>query len=119
MDQMEGIDVNADPAARYAASVIRVLNGHFPALLSSVNAQIIAFLVAGRARDPQPHFEVIIDTPASARWRLLASPRRVRLACHHETPLEADTDLGGTVNQALHALDEEPVGPGPGTGDHP
>lgn len=100
----------------YAARVVRVLREHFPDLADETTAEVITDLIERHVRDPKPGFEVIVDDPISAKWRLKAGrwPSRylVVLTCYRLHPREADVELERTVNEALRALDTTPSAPG-------
>ena len=96
--------------AGYASSVIEVLRGRFTDLTDPAVEEIIASAVERQTRDPQPTFEVIVDDPRSARWRLKADPRdrrRVRLAYYPVSPpgSPAGNALQQIVNDALRELE--------------
>jgi hypothetical protein len=94
-------------AASYAESVVGVLREHFPDLADPTAAEIIARAVRRQANDPHDAFEVIVDNPRSANWRLRAwreDRRRVHLACYRMTERDQDVQFTRTVNDALAAL---------------
>lgn len=94
----------------YAASVVGVLREHFRDLADPMTAIVVTDLVERQARDPQPGFEVIVDDPISAKWRLKPDPRdrrRVRLACYRVRPGSIAEELERTVNDALRALEAD------------
>jgi hypothetical protein len=85
-----------------------VLREHFPAL--SAETSHLAFdAIEHHARNPQDPFEVIVDDPRAAKWRLCADNRdrrRVLLFIHRASPSDADAELSRTVNDALRALED-------------
>ena len=92
----------------YAASVVQVLREHFPDLADPVVATFVTDLIERHARNPQDPFEVIVDDPISAKWRLHADNRdrcRVLLYIHRASPSDADAGLSRAVNDALRALE--------------
>jgi hypothetical protein len=94
----------------YAAQVVQVLREHFPDLTDPRTAEIVARAIERNARDPQASFEVIVDDPGSARFRLKARSedrRRVRLAYYPVSPpgSVAGNALEVIVNDALRALE--------------
>ena len=92
----------------YAASVVQVLREHFPDLAAPVIAAFVTRLIERHARDPLAPFEVIVDDPRAAKWRLHADNRdrcRVLLYIHRASPSDADAELSRTVNDALRALE--------------
>jgi hypothetical protein len=94
----------------YAAQVVQVLREHFPDLGDPVTAEIIADQIERQIQSPQDWFEVIVDTPCLARWRLKARSddrRRVRLHCYRALPSTAESSLEATMNDALRALGAE------------
>ena len=93
----------------YAASVVQVLREHFPDLAAPVIAAFVTDLIERHARDPLAPFEVIVDDPRAAKWRLCADNRdrrRVLLFIHRASPSDADAELSRTVNDALRALED-------------
>ena len=96
------------PAEDYAASVVRILRDRFPDLAHPVTAKVVTDLIEKHARNPQDPFEIIVDDPIPAKWRLRADNRdrsRVLLYIHRSGHSEADAELCGTVNDALRALE--------------
>jgi hypothetical protein len=96
-------------AETYAASVVKVLREHFRDLTDPTTAVVVTDLIEHHARNPQDPFEVIVDNPISARWRLHADNRdryRVLLYIHRACPSESDAELSRTVNDALRALED-------------
>lgn len=92
----------------YAESVVQVLREHFRDLTDPATALVVTDLIAWQARNPKDGFEVIVDNPVSAKWRLHADNRdrrRVLLYIHRARPSEADAELSRTVNDALRALE--------------
>ena len=93
----------------YAESVIQILHEHFPGLAGdTLSTQIIRQAVARQALSPSDSFEVIVDDPVTANWRLKACRghhrSEVRLSCHRMTERDADVQLKHIVNDALSAL---------------
>ncbi len=91
----------------YATSVVEVLCAHFPHFADPVTAEVVTEAIERQARDPHPGFEVIVDDPITAKWRLKPdnqAPRRVLLFIIHTRHSEADAELSRTVNDALRAL---------------
>ena len=94
----------------YAASVVKVLREHFPDLADPTTAEVITEAIERQSRDPHPGFEVIVDDPAAARFRLKTRSddhRRVRLAYYPVFPpgSNAGNALEAIVNDALQALE--------------
>lgn len=92
----------------YASAVIGVLREHFRGLADPSTAKVVTDLIEHHARYPLAPFEVIVDDPISAKWRLHADNRdrsRVLLFIHHARPSESDAGLCRTVNDALRALE--------------
>ena len=95
----------------YAARVVEVLREYFPDLRDPVTATAVSAAVEYNARHPSASFEVIVDDPGSARWRLKASSddrTRVRLAYFPVLPPGSDAGnaLEAVVNDALRALED-------------
>jgi hypothetical protein len=92
----------------YAASVVEVLREHFPGLADPATAEVITDLIEHHVRYPLAPFEVIVDDPISAKWRLHADNRdrrRVLLYIHRARHSDAEAELSRTVNNALRALE--------------
>ena len=97
-------------AKDYAASVVEVLRRHFPDLADPTTAEVVTDLIERHTRNPQDPFEVIVDDPAAAKWRLNADNRdrrRVLLYIHRTRISDADAELSRTVNDALRALEAD------------
>lgn len=91
-------------AAEYATAVVGVLAAEFPELTDPGVASEVRAAVERHVRSPSRAFEVIIDDPAVANWRLRAardSSGRVRLACYRFGPSAADLDRERRVNEVL------------------
>ena len=96
-------------AASYAKSVTDVLREHFPDLADPATAGIITNAIWRQASNPRDSFELVVDSPASANWRLKARSedrRRVYLTCYRRVEREPDAQLVHTVNEALSALED-------------
>jgi hypothetical protein len=93
----------------YAASVVRVLREHGVSWLpTAMDAEIVTKLIEEQQRDPKDSFEVIVDSPHAARWRLKARSddrTRVRLACFALGRNSTVVEFERTVNDALRALE--------------
>jgi hypothetical protein len=77
-------------------------------MADQMTAEIITEAVERQAGDPSDSFEVIVDDPRRADWRLKAARhgrRGVRLACYRMNKRDVDVQLTYTVNTALSALD--------------
>lgn len=97
----------AHPSAVYAEKVTGVLVTCFPDLLDPIILEIIRPAVRRQAENPARWFEVIVDDPRQANWRLRphrTEPGRVRLACFRMTMRDEDVTLERTVNEALAVL---------------
>ena len=102
---------DATTAASYAEAVVRTLAEHFPGLADPMTAGIIKAAVTDQATSPRDTFEVIVDDPRRADWRLKGRPvdrRRVRLICYRPTERDQDVQLLYAVNDALTALETTP-----------
>jgi hypothetical protein len=98
------------PTETYAASVVKILAGHFPDLTDPVVAAVALTAIDRQVCNPSEAFEFIVDDPGSARWRLKArgdDRSRVRLAyCPVSPPGSTAGDvLEHVVNHALRALE--------------
>ena len=65
---------DATTAASYAEAVVRTLAEHFPGLADPMTAGIIKAAVTDQATSPRDTFEVIVDDPRRADWRLKGRP---------------------------------------------
>lgn len=95
----------------YGEAVVKVLHEHTPFLAAPEVAAIVAGLVDRQVKNRHDSFEVIVDDPASASWRLKSRSedrKRVRLACYRLNRRESDDELERTVNEALEALEDRP-----------
>jgi hypothetical protein len=97
-------------STRYAAAVIHVLIEDFgPELRDPVIEKIVRDAIVRQAQSAEPSFEVIIDNPISASWRLKPTSkdrRRVRLACYRMHPTDSDRERERRINTALAAIPE-------------
>lgn len=97
----------ADPT--YAAAVVKVLREHGVSWLpTAMDAEIVTKLIEQQQRDPKDSFEVIVDSPHAARWRLKARSddrTRVSLTCFALNQNSVTAELERTVNDALRALE--------------
>ena len=96
-------------AASYAKAVTGVLSEYFEGLADPVTAGIIEGSIERQACNPRDSFELVVDSPASANWRLKARSedrRRVYLTCYRRVEREPDAQLVHTVNEALSALED-------------
>src|ERR1039457_3336489 len=109
MDGPRGRAVMTTPEPEaYAASVVKVLREHFPDLADPATTELVTDLIERHVRDPLAPFEVIVDDPRSAKWRLHADNRdrrRVLLYIHRASPSDADAEPSRTVQDALRALE--------------
>lgn len=98
----------------YAISVVRVLSRYFSDLHDPATARLVTDTIEHQARHPEASFEIIVDDPGSARFRLKSASwdrRRVRLAYFPVLPpgSVAGNTLESTVNNALRALEADHV----------
>lgn len=96
-----------DRAAGYAAAVVAALTPEFPDLADEHLAGIVREAVTAYGVEPDPAFEVILDSAAVADWRLRAHPterRRVRVACYRLPSTAADAARETRLNQLLGAV---------------
>jgi 5,10-methenyltetrahydromethanopterin hydrogenase len=96
-----------DPHA-YALAVIGVLAKDFgDEIRDDVTSSVIANAIERQMRNPSDMFEVIVDDPISANWRLKADredPKRVRLAHCPLNPERIDGKRERRINEALRAI---------------
>ena len=93
-------------AERYAAAVVGALTEEFPDLDDPMTAKIVRDEVVRHVNEPGRAFECVLDDLALANWRLRpnrTSPR-VRVACYHLNPSNADLDRERQINHALDGL---------------
>jgi hypothetical protein len=96
-------------AQRYAADVIDVLAGDFPRLKNRTLELIVLEQVGRNAELPCRGFELVVDEPTVANWRLvpeMAGPDRwrVQIACWKPRPSHADSQRERRINAALRAI---------------
>lgn len=94
-------------AEQYAEAVMRVLVGSFPELEFGTDRYVVANAVMKQATDPSDMFEVIVDRPSSANWRLKSDREhadRVRMSCYRFTPSDADRAREDRINAALREI---------------
>lgn len=90
-------------AEEYAREVAQVLHEHLPGYDPEAEAVVLKFVADHwLAAEYKPWWEVIVDSPFSARWRLRSSRElgRVRLSYHSPS----DHVLERTVNARLARL---------------
>lgn len=91
----------------YADAVVTALTAEFPDLADNTTAQIVRSAVAKHVAAPAATFEVILDSPVTANWRLRADrekPAHVRVACYRVTPTQMDLDREQQLNDRLAEL---------------
>ena len=101
---------------RYADGVVEVLHVEFSDLDDPMVADVVRTAILHQLAAPAPGFEVILDSPISANWRLKAgpppttfrlacyAPTPFRLACYAYLPTPAHTERAARVSAALGAL---------------
>jgi hypothetical protein len=97
-------------AQRYAAAVIEVLAGDFPALKDNALGRIIPRELAQQAEAPSHMFELIVTY--TREWRLVPDQTgrdrwRVQVRCHIDRPTAADGKREQRINAALRAIELE------------
>lgn len=98
-------------AEGYASAVVSVLVTEFSALAEPDTASLVRKVIAQHVAVPTSSFEVILDSPTLANWRLRAHrehPSRVRLACHRLEQTSTDLDQEQRVNAALDRISRSP-----------
>jgi hypothetical protein len=100
-------------AGRYAGSVHRALLDDFPRLKDRTLELIVLENVARQAEMPSRAFELVVDDPSSANWRLVpdhVGPDRwrVQLACCKPRPSHANGERERRINMALRAIQVDP-----------
>jgi len=96
-----------EQAHGYTDSVLEVLDEHFKVeLADAVTRDVVTSAVSRQALKRSDSFEVIVDAPYIANWRLkpAVSGRRVRLACYRLNESAADRRREEAVNTALRAI---------------
>jgi hypothetical protein len=96
-------------AAAYAEAVYRVLVADFPNLETPSLALLVREQVARQTEAPSPAFEVILDDPSVANWRLVPDPTggtrwRVQVACCKPHPSRVDARREQRLNVVLRAI---------------
>ena len=97
---------------QYATAVYRVLVAEFPNLRTRTLELLVRDQVGRHAELPSNSFELIVDEPAVANWRLvpeMAGPDRwrVQLACCKVRPSHANAAREQRVNASLRAIELE------------
>lgn len=101
------MDVPAQVAERYAANVVKVLAGDFPAVTDDSLGRLVPKHIARQAKAPMWSFEVIVTY--TREWRLVPERTgrdrwRVQIACYMDDPTVADGERERRINTALRAL---------------
>ena len=96
-------------AEQYASAVYRALIDDFPNLNTRTLYLLIREQVGRQAEAPSPAFEVIIDDPAVANWRLVPDMTgpdrwRVQVACYKPRPSHANVRREQRLNAALRDI---------------
>lgn len=101
----------ADQFERYATAVVSILSRHVPHWEGTpLTVDVITGMIARQAANPSDAFELIVDDPGAANWRLLANSadrRRVRLHCFALNPRRDYVGIEETVNSLLDGLQLE------------
>ena len=102
--------ITEQAAQRYAAAVIDILAGDFPAVKDNSLGRILPEEIARQAEAPMRSFELIVTY--TRQWRLhpasIGEGRwRVKLICHKNKVTEADLEFGQRINTALAAIPED------------
>lgn len=91
----------------YAAAVVEVLATDFPELADETTAAMARNAIARHATAPADPFEVIIDSPTLANWRLRPHrerPKRVRIACYRFELSAEDLAKEQRINATLERI---------------
>ena len=96
-------------AGRYAAAAHRVLVEEFPRLADRTLELIVLEQVGRNAELPWTGFELTVDDPRIANWRIVpdhlgADRWRVQLACCKPRPSHANAERERRINEALRAI---------------
>lgn len=96
-------------AEQYAADVYRALVDDFPNLNTRTLYLLIREQVGRQAEAPSLAFEVIVDDPMVANWRLVPDVTgpdrwRVQVACCKPRPSHANTRREQRINAALRSI---------------
>lgn len=104
----EGLIMKQQQREAYADAVIAALTftTRFPDLSDPTVADVVRQAIMRHAATPYAAFEVIIDDPISANWRLKAhaTPGQVRLACYRMKPGVDERAMESRVNRDLDRL---------------
>jgi hypothetical protein len=103
--------ITEQAAQRYAAAVHQALTDDFPGLKKRTLELIVLENVARQAEAPSQAFQLVVDDPTVANWRLVpdhvGSDRwRVQLACCKANPSHANSERERRINTALRAISE-------------
>ena len=101
-----------DLASRYAAAVHRVVADEFPRLDTETLRRIVVENVARQAEAPMRSFELIVDEPVVANWKLVPDHTgdnrwRVQILCCKQRPSHANAAREQRINAALRAIKVE------------
>ena len=96
-------------ATRYATAVYQILAEEFPRLKARTLELHVVEQVGLNAELPLRWFELIVDEPTVANWRLvpdhLSEDRwRVQIACRKPRPSHANAAREQRINEALRAI---------------
>lgn len=96
-------------AEQYASAVYRALVDDFPNLNTRTLYLLVREQVGRQAEAPSPAFEVIIDAPSVANWKLVPDMTgpdrwRVQVACCKPRPSHANARREQRINTALRAI---------------
>lgn len=94
-------------ADAYADAVMDVLRGEFPGLADPIDSHVVRDSITRNYLSPTGPFEVIIDSPSAANWRLKphpSRPGRVRLADYALTRIHAPHEREARVNTLLDQI---------------
>lgn len=96
-------------AEQYASAVYRVLVDDFPNLNTRTLYLLIREQVGRQAEAPSRAFEVIVDDPMVANWKLVPDATgpdrwRVQVACCKPRPSHANARREQRINAALRAI---------------
>lgn len=103
-------------AEHYAAAVHRILAEEFPHVGGKTLARLIVENVARQAEMPLRSFELIVDEPTLANWRLVPEQTgpdrwRVQVICCKPRPSHANAAREQRINTALRAIELADLAP--------
>ncbi|MBG0818333.1 hypothetical protein [Planomonospora sp. ID82291] len=91
-------------ASMYARHVVAVLAPHFTDLQQEATAMVVTAAIERHLADPDPAWEVILDSGYTANWRLrpAVAPGQVHVACYRQPYTSTDREREAQLTALLH-----------------